>query len=98
MSKLNVYTTGLNGEYTIFMVKNMCPEFETLTDAQALRVCELLAQVEDTQLSDASDSVTELENQVTELEDELDAMESSRDYYKEKYEELQEKLDSLKGN
>ena len=98
MSKLNIYTVGMNEEFTTTMVKNLCPEFETLTHDQALRICELLAQIHNEQIGEESETVQELRSQVSELSDEIDGLESDVDYYREKAKDLQDKLNKMKGD
>ena len=95
MAKFNIYTVGKNNEYTVHMVKNLCEEFETLTYDQAMKLCELLAEIH-CDLPDA-ETEDELRDQIQELEDENEGLKSDLDYYQSKAERLQDELNELKS-
>lgn len=90
---MNIYTVGINEEYTISMVKNACGEFKTLTDDQAMKICELLAEYKCDRTS--SEEIESLQDENSELERELEDAQDELEYTTRKNWKLQEKIDQL---
>lgn len=90
---MRIYTLGANDEYTISMIKQACDEFATLTDEQALKICELLAKYAVDK--GTQDSIDTLQEENSELEEELESTQWSLDIEERKNQKLQEKIDKL---
>ena len=88
---MNIYSVGVNKEYTIYMVKHACEEFETLTDAQAMRICELLSKY----ATDTTPEVESLQDENSELESELETAQEELEDEVHKNWKLQQKIEEL---
>jgi ubiquinone biosynthesis protein UbiJ len=91
---MNINTLGTMEEYTIYSVKHSCQEFETLTDEQALKICEILAENKKKEYD--HEEISDLQDEIDELQDEVDTLEERNYFLRSQNKDLEREIKELK--